>query len=261
MSPPEIRKLASALEAGIPLEKAIKFSGGPPAGVVADLLDLARATGVKRAVLLRIAADSLWNGNKLSREANIASSAARASAIVLSALPLLASAGAALFGINVLVFLLGHFFGYLCLGAGLLSVWFGWRWMTKIRNKIVAPPETKGLLLNCAAEVVSGSAIYSETETMLIELSKKWGSGPELQTIMEIRSAARDTGTPIAGILREEANEQRIESEFLVRESIETLPAKLLAPLGVCLFPAFIALAVIPTIAGMATAAFGSHSG
>ena len=256
-----MRKLATALEAGIPLEKAINLSGGALDGVVTDLLDLARVTGVKRSALIRIAADSLWNGNKLTREANIASSAARASAIVLSALPILASAGAALFGINVLVFLLGHFFGYLCLFVGLLSIWFGWGWMAKIRSKIVAPLETEGLLLNCAAEVVSSSAIYSETEKMLNKLAEKWGVEPELQAILEFRNDSRDTGTPFAGILREEANERRLEAEFRVRESIETLPAKLLAPLGVCLFPAFISLAVTPTVAGMATAAFGSHSG
>lgn len=255
-----MRKLASALEVGIPLEKAIKLSGGALDDVVKDLLDLARVTGVKRSVLIRIAADSLWNGNRLSREANIASSAARASAIVLSALPILASAGAALFGINVLVFLFGHFFGYLCLFVGLFSIWFGWRWIAKIRSKIVAPQETEGLLLDCAAEVVSSSAMYSETESTFTELSQKWDSELELQAIMEIKNVARDTGTPIAGIFREEAKERRLDAEFRVRESIETLPSKLLAPLGVCLFPAFIALAVIPTIAGMATAAFGGHS-
>jgi len=90
----------------------------------------------------------------------------------------------------------------------------------------------------------------------LAHLANQWGTHSEWVVVGEIRSTARDSGVPVAGLLRAAAEECRRAARFTVRDSVERLPGRMLAPLGVCLFPAFITLTVIPTVAGMAQGFF-----
>jgi tight adherence protein B len=62
----------------------------------------------------------------------------------------------------------------------------------------------------------------------------------------------------VVGLLRAAAEERRRVARFATREAIERLPGRMLIPLGVCLFPAFVLLTVIPAIAGMAQGFFRS---
>jgi tight adherence protein B len=250
VSPSEIRYLASALDAGLTAALPTE-SDSIAARVVADIMQLAHVTGTPRPRLLRLVADALDDANAVTRDVTLAAIAARQSAILLSALPLATAVAAGFFGVNVLGFLFGNPLGYGCLTIGTASTVLGWRWMTRLRRTIVAPPTTTGLLLDCVAEVLAVVGLSPPAREVLAECQVHWAADGEWATVERIRSTARDTGVPVAGLLRDAALEERRARRFSVRVAIESLPGKLLAPLGVCLFPAFITLTVIPSVATM----------
>jgi tight adherence protein B len=251
VNPSEIRYLAAALDAGLPA--AIPHA---PASlettIVSDVLRLAQATGTPRPRLLRLIADALDDANATTRDVVLASVAARQSAVVLAALPLVTAVAAGFFGVNVLGFLVGNALGIVCSGLGVGATVAGWRWMARLRRTIVAPPVTAGLLLDCVAEVLSVVALSPTARAILAECRSRWAADAEWAEMERVWSTARDTGVPVAGLLREAALETRRRVRFEVRSAIELLPGKMLVPLGVCLFPAFITLTVIPAVASMA---------
>ncbi len=259
MTPNEIRFLAAALEAGLPVETPA-FGTSRESAVVADVLRLARETGTPRPRLLRVIAEALDEGNAIVRDVQLAAVAARNSAVVLAGLPLITAVLAWLFGVNVLGFLVGQPLGIVCLVVGVGATYAGWRWMGKLRTAIVAPPPTSGLLIDCVAEVLSVVALSPSARELLSECREHWSAEEEWREVERVQSVARDTGVPLAGLLRESAREMRRRCRFDVRLAIETLPGKLLVPLGVCLFPAFITLTVIPAVATMAGGLIGRSS-
>ncbi len=252
MTPFELRSLAATFDAGI-----AQRAGSPvPDPLVSDILGLAHLTGAPRPRLLRVVADALDTNISLERDATLAAASARQSALTLSLLPVGTVVAAQLFGVNTLGFLCGGPAGWLCLASGIIATFAGWKWMEILRNRIVCPPVHSGLIGDLAAEVLSVSGLRPEANATLAHLAREWGTHSEWVAVCEIRSVARESGAPVAGLLRAAAEECRRAARFAVRDSVERLPGRMLAPLGVCLFPAFITLTVIPAVAGMAQGFF-----
>jgi len=252
VTPFELRSLAATFDAGIGQRT-------PPPGsdsLVADILGLAHLTGAPRSRLLRVVAESLDTNISLERDATLAAASARQSALTLSLLPVGTVVAAQLFGVNTLGFLCGGPAGWLCLAIGVIATLAGWKWMEVLRRRIVCPPVHTGLVGDLVAEVLSVSGLSPEANATLTHLAREWGTQSEWAGICDIRSTARDSGVPVAGLLRAAAEECRRAARFTVRDSVERLPGRMLAPLGVCLFPAFITLTVIPAVAGMAQGFF-----
>jgi tight adherence protein B len=100
----------------------------------------------------------------------------------------------------------------------------------------------------------------ADVERELRATGERWGVDSEWASIVDIRATARETGIPVTGLIRADSHERRRSLRFTVREAIERLPGQMLIPLGVCLFPAFVALTVVPAVAGMAQGFFRSSS-
>lgn len=254
MSPGELRLAAARLDAGITLGSTAELGDG----TVADILSLARDTGASRSRLLRVVADAMEVNDGLTREAQIAATAARQSAVVLSFLPALTLVSAELFGVHALGFLLGGPAGWVCFALGISSSAAGWRWMERLRTNIEPPRPTTGVLIDVVAEVLTVTGIRAEFDDTMYRMATEWNCADEWADIQHTRRGARDTGTPVVGLLRAAAEERRRVARFATREAIERLPGRMLIPLGVCLFPAFVFLTVIPAIAGMAQGFFRS---
>lgn len=256
MTPTEIRRLAAALDAG--LSPPQEEPGDDE--LVRDVLKLARETGAPRARILRVVADAIDTNLALEREATLAVTSARQSGLVLSALPAITVVAAELFGVHALGFLVGGFAGWVCLALGVGASIAGWRWMHALQRRIETPPIATGILGDVLAEILSVTGLRADAHESIRECTRRWGVTAELTRIDGIREAARETGVPVAGLLRADADEVRHTARFAVRESIERLPARMLVPLGVCLFPAFVTLTVIPAVAGMAQGFFRTTS-
>lgn len=255
MTPTELRRLAATLDAGVARHNDI---GGDD--FVSDILKIARETGAPRTRVLRLVADALDSNLELDREATIAATSARHSAVVLTALPAFTLVVTELFGMRALAFLLGGPVGWLCLLVGVGASFGGWTWMERLRRRIPVPSAATGILGDVVAEILSVAGLRTEAEEALRACGERWGFVTEWTAIADIRAASRESGIPVAGLIRADADERRRTARFAVRETIERLPGQMLIPLGVCLFPAFVTLTVVPAIAGMAQGFFRTSS-
>jgi len=249
----DIRRSAVALQSGVPL-----VFDTPPHPMISDIIELARETGAPQSRLLLLVADALEENEGLQREATIAATAARHSAKVLTALPIVTALASALFGVDAIGFLVAQPAGWVCLVVGAGATYAGWRWMSVLRHRVIVPALETGVLVDCVAEVLSVTGLTQDATEIVARCATRWGVGPEWDDVRSIRDVGRNTGIPVAHLLRNRAAELRRAARFDVRGQIEELPGKLLIPLGLCLFPAFITLTVIPAVASMAQGFFRS---
>lgn len=251
MNAHEFRQLAVGLQSGVSLPIAASLHP-----MISDIVELARETGAPRSRLLLLVADALDENEGLRREATIAATAARHSAVVLSALPMVTALASALFGVDAIGFLVFQPAGWLCLGVGVGATLAGWRWMATLRGRVTVPALETGVLVDCVAEVLSVTGLTPDAAELVARCAQRWGVASEWDDVRSVREIGRNTGIPVANLLRNRAAELRRAARFDVRGHIEELPGKLLVPLGLCLFPAFITLTVIPAVASMAQGFF-----
>jgi len=249
----DIRHIAVGLQSGGPLS-----FDTPQHPMISDIIELARETGAPQSRLLLLVADALDENEGLRREATISATAARHSALVLSALPIVTALASALFGVDAIGFLVTQPAGWVCVVVGVGATLAGWRWMAALRNRVVVPALETGVLVDCVAEVLSVTGLTPDAAELVARCAQRWGVVQEWDDVRSIREVGRNTGIPVARLLRNRAAELRRAARYDVRGQIEELPGKLLVPLGFCLFPAFITLTVIPAIASMAQGFFRS---
>ena len=249
----DVRRLAFGLQSGASLPVDAEVNP-----MVSDILELARETGAPRAQLLLVVANALDENEALHREVDIAAAATRQSALVLSSLPIVTALASALFGVDTIGFLVTRATGWVCLFVGVGATLAGWRWMSALRRRVTAPPLETGMLADCVAEVLSVTGLTPDANGLVARCAERWGRDWEWDEVRAIREVGRNTGIPVVELLRNYAVECRRSARFDVRGQVEELPGKLLVPLGLCLFPAFITLTVIPAIASMASGFFRS---
>ncbi len=249
-----IRVLSAGLTAGLPLERALALSdigGEAERGSVADILELARHTGVPRARVLTDLADSLDEAESRVGAISAASASARQTIRILTLLPLATAVAAQWFGFDVIRVLTATPLGWTCLVLGTGMTVAARKWMASIQKRMPNPSHHLGLILALAAGIARSSGLTATHRQALSQLAQKWGTEAELDEIDRHRRLSGETGVPIAGLLTVEAELVRRRASASVRHAIELLPGRLLAPVGACLFPAFIVTTVIPVVASM----------
>lgn len=244
------REIAATLESGR------RWLDDGTNDVLTSVLRVAHDAGAPRARILRVIADAVDDNDSVIREVRIAATSSRTSARILVWLPVATSVASALIGLDTLGFLFVTPTGWACLALGASSTAWGWWWMKRLVSEVRIPPLETGLIADLTAEILSVTAMSSETLTAIEECAQRWNAVDEWQMVVSLRENCRETGAPVAGVVRAAATDRRRRMRLDAREHIEALPAKLLAPLGVCLFPAFVVLTVIPAVATMATGFF-----
>ena len=251
-----IRTLAAALDAGLPLERALEISAisdHADRKIVSAILEFARHTGAPRATSLGSVADARDFSERCDRAVTTGSATARQTTRILALLPFATAIGAQVFGFDVVTVLVSTPLGWVCLalGAG-LSLIAQW-WMRRIRESLFRPAVNVGLVMDLAAGVARTSALTPSVLDRLRDLATVWNTTTEIEDVMRSQRLARETGVPIAGLLEVFASTARHRVHVRVLDEIELLPGKLLAPVGACLFPAFVVMTVIPIVASMAS--------
>jgi tight adherence protein B len=249
-----VRVLAAGLSAGLPLARALEISelgDGPERRVVDSIIEFARATGVPRASALTALADSLDESTRRERAIDIGSATAHQTTRIMLVLPLATAVGAELFGFGVVQVLITTPVGWVCacLGVGLnvlASVW-----MSRIRAAVPRQPLNAGLALDLAAAVATSSGLTYTHLERIAGLAREWNTETEMDDILRHRAVSRESGIPVAGLLKTEAQLVRYATKNSALHAIELLPGKLLAPVGACLFPAFVLTTVIPVVTSM----------
>lgn len=251
-----IRAVAAGLRAGLTPARAVTLCRleREEQALVGEILDLAKLTGAPRAPALDVLAESVDGAERRRVAIETGTATARQTTVVLGAMPIVTILGAEFVGFPVLRFLFGGIAGLVLVGVGVLLSLCGVWWMRRLRNSIPSPPVRTGLVLDLASSIARSSALTPEGRRHLRSLTKGWGTDSEADTLDRLHTLSLETGVPIAGLLAVEAHLCRERARNQVDYALELLPGRLLVPVGVCLFPAFIVTTVIPVVASMVTA-------
>ena len=251
---PPAHEVCRRVRSGVPVHQAVAaLEATGEWAVISDVWSYASRTGIPRAEICEVVGAALENLRSLRRAAETARSGTQMSVRVLAALPPVGVVMAALMGLDTFGFMVGTGLGWSCasVGAG-LSVW-GWRWMARLVADVPLPELTTGVLCDLAAHTVrsgiSGAAMVSALEP----LAARWSAADQLEVIRTVAQSSRSTGMPMASALAAWADSLRRGAADAAQRAIEQLPSRLVVPVGVCLFPAFILLVVVPTVVAMAS--------
>ncbi|MEY4000417.1 MAG: hypothetical protein RLZZ626_772 [Actinomycetota bacterium] len=214
-------------------------------------MQVARETGGATAQVLRRIEKVERDLVDAAERVRIAEVAPRATARLITWLPLAGILVGQLLGIDI-VGALGQPIGQWCLGIGALMLWLAGRWMKRITKS--ASDEfgaaDVALPLDLMAVALSAGEFVSRARVQVRRLLAE--SGIELdpavgQRFDELVSQALETGQSISAALQDAADEFR---EAALRErlaKIERVGVNLTLPLGLVALPAFALMTVVPS--------------
>lgn len=173
----------------------------------------------------------------------VSASGPRASARLVTLLPILVLLGAQLLGMRVLNSLNPVTLSSIGLGAGLLL--FGRRWSKRILDKAQPVVHDPGAALDAfASAMAAGLAPTTATR----EVEKVFGAQPEIAKLLE---TAAETGMAISKLARAEADRLRLSWRVSSEKRIHEAGIRLMWPLGLAVLPAFVLIAVLPLAVSM----------
>ena len=240
---------------------------GPGGVTLAAAIRLALRTGAPLTDVLQACASAVAGADDAAAARTIALAGPRSSARILSALPLVGLAGAALLGVDVIARLTDGGIGTLSALVGCAAWLAGRAWTTRlIAAAARAPARSDHVTCELAAAALSAGApiptvleVLSEVEdaphlahasrALLLGVSweEAWGEHADGPLAQSLAVAWTSGASPVA-LLRRRAERLRAALDAEARSAASRLAARLVLPLGICFLPAFAFLALIPAI-------------
>lgn len=234
--------------------------------LVRAVLFVCRESGAPLAAALNRQADIHRALAQGCRDVEVAASGPRATARIVSLLPLAGLAVASLLGFDVVAALTGSVLGgaLSVLGVGLSVTGAVWsrRIVESTRPALREPGLLHeltgvalggGLALNAAVGLARSTAdpLQSLLTSDESGASRHRAESPLAEAVQDIESivaVAHRSGAALRPLLLARADLRRRRALTAARARIERLPAALLAPLGLCSLPAFLLLGVAPAL-------------
>jgi tight adherence protein B len=223
---------------------------------------VASESGAPLASSLRELAGALRDDAQLRREVRAALAGPRASAKLVTTLPLVAVGFGLLLGFDTAGVLFGNPLGWACLVIGGSLLWAGARWNRALASRAAPPTASPGLELDLLAIAMSsGASVDGAMAVTGRAIAEHVPSAAPTDTVWRDAAStvglATKAGAPIADLLRAEAYRQRrvARAEGAVRAA--ALSVRLMIPLGVCILPAFVLLGVAPLMISVLTGTLG----
>jgi tight adherence protein B len=195
----------------------------------------------------------------LRREVRAALAGPKASAKLVTLLPVVAIGFGVVLGFETAAVLLGNPLGIVCLLVGAALLWAGARWNRALAAKAAPPTASPGLELDLLAIAMSsGTSIDGAVAVTGRAIATHLpGAASARHDIAATVRLATQAGAPVAELLRAEAFRQRraARAEGAVRAA--ALSVRLMIPLGVCILPAFVLLGVAPLMISVVTGTLG----
>ena len=250
-----ILKLASLLEAGLSVRRArsalqaeIGHLDSAVRTQLDSLLKAAELFGGSVVSILEALAEDLDAQAQMLNHIKRAQVAPRATAKLVTFLPLVMLALAQLFGLNVA----GAFFAkpLLCIsfaiGAGLLFANHKVisRLVAKIKAQALA--EVDGMVELSSVVILLGAGV----PVSVVQKQAERPATSELQALVRFATAE---GASLLPLLRSASKQKRRQAAHQVELQVERLGIKLLVPIGLLALPALLFLAVIPAIVTLIT--------
>jgi tight adherence protein B len=140
--------------------------------------------------------------------------------------------------------------GLLCLAVGAALMLLGHFWNGQLMRTARARDPAPGLELDLMAIAMTGGGSLDSARALVqsvltdFELPGR-GDNEILDRVLELSSRA---GIPAAELLRSEADELRRDARSAGERRAENLAVTLMMPLGLCVLPAFMLVAVLPLL-------------
>ena len=129
-------------------------------------------------------------------------------------------------------------------------------WSNRLLRKVQPKPDDLIVLDAMALCLQAGLPLADSRTAACAKFKDHYSravSNCTLEAIDQLVGLGETTGTPIARLLIERADEVRANANYLQLEAIEKLQIKMLLPLGVLVLPAFVFVAVIPMAISLLT--------
>ncbi|MCU1415104.1 MAG: hypothetical protein JWN80_2444 [Microbacteriaceae bacterium] len=253
------------LEAGVAPASACEYVGGHPPGdseAVRGLVaawEVATDAGAPLAQTLHRFAASLRAIADNERDARTALAGPQATTRLMMVLPVVG----VLFGFALGFDTIGTLFttvpGIVCFVVGVLLVLLARLWSRRMLRAARAPTAVPGLGFDLVAIAVSGGASIPRALAAVRTAQHAHRLTPD--DVDEILSLSARAGVPAALLLRSAAEQARREARSAGQRAAERLSVMLMLPLGICVLPAFMLLAVAPMLISVVGSTVGSLTG
>ena len=215
---------------------------------VAAAWQVAEDAGAPLGHTLRVVAETVRDVAEAEREAEVALSGPRATARLVSWLPLAGVALAAALGADI-VGAASSAPGAMALGAGAMLMLAGRWWMRGLLRQALASRQTPGLREELIALALAGGASTAASVDAADRATRAAGLRPQGEDgARKILRIAESAGAPAVELLTASARQLRRTARADARRAAATLGVRLMLPLGVCVLPSFLLLAVAPLV-------------
>lgn len=224
---------------------------------IAAVWTVAEVSGAPLGHALRAVAETLRDAAESERDAEVSLSGPRATARLVSWLPAAGVVMAAVVGADIVGTATSPP-GAATLGGGALLMLAGRWWM----RALVARATARRPLPALSEELVAIALAGGTSAEAGIRLAREATEAAGLRTFEEIgaRSTMRlasSAGVPAVELLTASARQQRRSARAEARSASAALGVRLMVPLGVCVLPSFLLLAVAPLLLSLLSSTAG----
>jgi len=224
----------------------------PDVGADVELLDAAWQssvdTGAPLSVTVKMCAQTYRALAAIDREVSAAVAGPKMAARVMLTLPAIGVLIAAALGLNVLIFFVSHALGVLCFVGGMALLWAGWWWSRALIRRVTTESVPRGVVPSVVvAGLRAGVGVHASLEALSQHLSIEQVAS-DATHLHRARKLSEEWGAPLADVVHAETLQRRDAEIAQVRKQCAELSEKIVLPLGTCVLPAFILLAVVPLV-------------
>jgi tight adherence protein B len=212
---------------------------------------IATEAGAPLAPALLRYATSLRALAEAEREAQIAIAGPQASSRLVLALPPVGMVCGGILGFDTLGTLFTTTPGFVCLVAGVGLMIFGAAWTRALVRAAEPSDHAPGLAFDLMGIAMAGGTSLDRARALV---------APHVSSMVpldEVLDLSRRAGVPAASLLVAEAEEARRDAVAFAKTSAAHLGVRLMLPLGICVLPAFMVLAVAPLLIAVISSTVG----
>ena len=254
--------LSAALRAGLTPERCLEVAGVGPqderlrlvaGGLVGSSWDVAIESGAAPARLLGRLSELLTSVASSMRQAEVAAAGPRATIRLVIWLPIASLLLSQLAGIPALAVLLTTPVGLAMLIAGVVLLWAARVWMTTLITRAQRYSWATGLAPDLVAMALHSGASPA-TAWHLVEQIPEQGyldvesRQRDVESCQHAVSQADAWGVPAAAMLELKARLLRRMEAQQREATVAALAVHVMLPLGVCVLPALVLLAAVPSV-------------
>jgi len=274
---PRVRGIAAAVDAGGSIVEALRepatgrasrsprspsFSKGDDLAWrgLAAAWRVATEAGAPLAPTLQRFAASLRDLGTNERDARTALAGPRATTRMVMALPAVGILFGLALGFDTAGTLLGSIPGAACLVVGVVLILVARWWSALLIRRARPPTVVPGLALDLVAIAVSGGASIPRARAVVAAARDECGLPIDTTetAIDEVLVLSARAGVPAALLLRSGADAERRSARSAGERKAATLAVTLMLPLGLCILPAFMLLAVAPLMLSVVSSTVGT---